>query len=241
MLFVSSNAGRITASPTRQALKLFGLRCANPTCVLLLVLFAGSVWAGADSPNPPQLDSAQSEAFRGWFVRIVAEQLRQGPTPRWAQRDCAGLVRFAAGEALRVHDAAWRKANGVANRSLPPELDLDQAQTTALRHRWRLHDGSFGPYVDALGLVQDNTRFVSRELNQARPGDLLFFDQGDDQHLMIWMGDRIAYHRGSATRTDNGLRAVSVPQLMNWKDTRWQPRLDNPNFIGLFRFSFLLR
>ena len=28
----------------------------------------------------------------------------------------------------------------------------------------------------------------------------MFYDQGDDQHLMIWMGRSIAYHTGSSTR-----------------------------------------
>ena len=52
--------------------------------------------------------------------------------------------------------------------------------------------------MNAIKLVQFNSRLVGRDLNQARPGDLMF-DQGDDQHLMIWMGRSIAYHTGSST------------------------------------------
>ena len=58
---------------------------------------------------------------------------------------------------------------------------------------------------------------------------------------MVWMGARIAYHTGTVTPDDNGLRTVDIKELTSWKDTRWQPKLDNPNFIGLFRFSFLSR
>jgi len=87
--------------------------------------------------------------------------------------------------------------------------------------------------------VQHNSRFVSRDVNQALPGDLLFFDQGDDQHLMIWLDSYIAYHTGLVEPTDSGLRAVSAPDLMRWKDSRWRPFDGNPNFAGVYRFNFL--
>ncbi|WP_140418970.1 DUF1175 family protein, partial [Enterobacter soli] len=48
-------------------------------------------------------------------------------------------------------------------------------------------------------------------------------------------------HTGSATKTDNGMRAVSLQQLMTWKDTRWILNDSNPNFIGIYRLNFLAR
>src|SRR2546426_5193338 len=54
---------------------------------------------------------------RAWMVRVVNEQLRQGPTPRWFHRDCAGLVRFAVSEALRSHDAKWLAARSEEHTS----------------------------------------------------------------------------------------------------------------------------
>ena len=197
--------------------------------------------------TPPKSDTEvlttkQSTAFRAWFVYIVDQQISQGPSPRWTQRDCAGLVRFAAMQALREHNAPWLKANGLhdaANASrLPPELDLDARQRT-LAERWTRIDGSVGAYASASALVLRNSNFVSRDVNEALPGDLLFFDQGDDQHLMIWLDRYIAYHTGTVTPTDNGLRAVPVSDLMQWKDSRWQPFDGNPNFVGIFRFNFL--
>lgn len=184
------------------------------------------------------LAPAQSRAFRAWMVRIVAAQLSAGPTPRWQQRDCAGLVRFAVAEALRDHDNRWKRANGLAGQPLPPEVELDAAQQ-ALRHRWRLADGSRSVYAGALELIQENTRFVGKDCNLALGGDLLFFDQGDAQHLMVWMGSFIAYHTGSESRSDNGLRAVALRDLMRWTDTRWHPTPHNPNFAGLYRLAFL--
>src|SRR6266487_3928245 len=88
-----------------------------PCTRLLAALAAAVLWsapAGAltGEPAPPvRLDPRQSTVLRAWVVRIVAEQLRQGPTPRWSHRDCAGLVRFAVREALRPHDAQWLHHN----------------------------------------------------------------------------------------------------------------------------------
>jgi uncharacterized protein YfaT (DUF1175 family) len=70
-------------------------------------------------------------------------------------------------------------------------------------------------------------------------GDLLFFDQGDSQHLMIWMGSFIAYHTGSETAGDNGLRSIALRDLLRWADTRWRPEQNNPNFAGVYRLDFL--
>jgi len=186
-----------------------------------------------------RLSQAQSRAFQAWMLRIISVQMEQGPSPRWQQRDCAGLVRFAVNEAFAPHDARWLRANGIASdRRLPPELDLDASQA-ALRNRWHQAGGGVGNYVNALALVEHNSRFIGKEIGQALPGDLLFFDQGDEQHLMVAMGTRIGYHTGTASATDNGLRTVDIQQLMNWKDTRWQPTPGNPNFAGVYRLSFL--
>ncbi|MDF5950671.1 DUF1175 family protein [Pseudomonas aeruginosa] len=83
---------------------------------LALLLLASGVARGEPAVT---LDPQQSQVFRAWFVRIAQEQLRQGPSPRWHQQDCAGLVRFAANEALKVHDGKWLRANGLSNRYLP--------------------------------------------------------------------------------------------------------------------------
>ncbi|XLZ69090.1 DUF1175 family protein [Massilia sp. SR12] len=186
-----------------------------------------------------RLSQEQSRAFQAWMLRIISAQVERGPSPRWQHRDCAGLVRFAVNEALSVHDAKWMRANGIASdRRLPPELNLTPQQA-ALRNRWVQGEGQVGHFVTALALVQHNSRFVAREISQALPGDLLFYDQGDEQHLMVWMGAHIAYHTGTVTPTDNGLRTVDIQQLTKWKDTRWQPASNNPNFAGVFRLSFL--
>ncbi|MEO6281478.1 DUF1175 family protein [Roseateles sp.] len=210
---------------------------------LLAGLIAGPVASRAAfavaTPTAPMLDRAQSQAFRDWFTLLIHTQIERGPTPRWTHRDCAGLVRFAVAETLREHDLDWKRANSMLGTRVPP--DIAKPQALALRNGWRRVDGSRDAYVGALELVQENTRFTGKELTQAQAGDLLFFDLGDEQHLMVWMGRYIAYHTGRSTPTDNGLRALRASQLLEWTDTRWRPAADNPNFSGLYRLSFLAR
>jgi uncharacterized protein YfaT (DUF1175 family) len=208
---------------------------------LALLAVPGPAVALTGEPAPEvRLSPRQSVVFRAWMVRIIEEQIRQGPTPRWFHRDCAGLVRFAVTEAARPHDARWLASNGMSARALPPETELDGRQQAWLRG-WTQLDGTRGPFATARVMIHRNTRFATKDLNLAEPGDLLFFDQGDDQHLMVWMGRYVAYHPGVETPTDSGLRAVTLDHLMRWKDTRWRPDPTNPNFVGVFRLAFLSR
>ena len=151
-----------------------------------------SASAATDAPDVPQvLTTVQSRAFRAWMVRIVSAKLNAGPTPRWTQRDCAGLVRFATAEALRDHDEKWKHANGLAGQAVPPEVQLTRAQQ-ALRNAWRLADGSVSAFADELELVQGNCRFRGKDCNLAQPGDLLFFisgRRGNVSHVGMYIGD----------------------------------------------------
>ncbi len=183
------------------------------------------------------MNAAQSRVVRAWIAQIILRQL-QSPSPRWQQRDCAGLVRFAVAESLREHDQHWRRANGLHGVPVPPEPLLTPAQS-GLRHRWQLADGSRAAWVGALELVQENTVFVARQWQRAQIADLFLYDQGDAQHLMVWMGGYLAYHTGSVSKRDDGLRSVPLRKLLSWQDTRWQPQADNPNFAGIYRLQFL--
>jgi len=231
-----------TAAQPDTARRLWLAHAASLIALASTTPVARALTATTTLPDPDAFSAPQSAAFRAWFARIVDQQLRRGPTPRWTQRDCAGLVRFAVGETLKPHDSKWLRANGMTSvadaSNMPPELQLSASQRT-IANRWTQLDGSTGAYASAIALIQRNCRFVSKDINQALPCDLLFFDQGDDQHLMIWLDRYVAYHTGTVTPTDTGLRAVAVSDLMQWKDSRWQPRDGNPNFVGVFRLDFL--
>jgi uncharacterized protein len=217
--------------------QVLALAAATPVST---ALHATNAWL-PPSWDGPVLDPQQSRQLRGWIVRLVSAQIRNGPTPRWSHRDCAGLLRFAVAESFRAHDLSWKRANGLLGLPLPPELSLDSAARDQLRNRWRLSDGSQAAYASALDIVQGNCAFRSKDWQRAQPADLLFFDHGDEQHLMVWMGQHVAYHTGSSSPQDNGLRAVNISALMQWRDTRWQPHKDNPNFAGIYRLAFLAR
>ena len=222
---------------------------------------AGALLADSTPLPANALDATQSGRFRAWMAFVIADQLRRGPSARWVQHDCASLVRFAVSEALREHDQRWRQANGYQGQALPLEVELRPEQRS-LRSGWTTLDGQRNAYVNAMALVQQNCRFLGRDDSVARRGDLLFFDQGDEQHLMVWLGNWIAYHNGqpdpvinpvpkspsgpgtggaTPSAANSGLRAITPADLIQWKDTRWRPLADNPNFAGYFRLAFLSR
>ena len=185
------------------------------------------------------LSLEESKVFRSWFIRIIAQQFISGPTPRWTNRDCAGLVRFATNEAFEIHDTKWLKANGIKPGNIPPDINLLEERRN-IKNSWsQIRELPDSPYATAITIIQANSKYVSKNINDAHPGDLIFYDQGMDQHLMIWMGNFIAYHTGRDSERETGLRAVKLKDLENWKDSRWRLTEENPNFIGIFRFSFL--
>lgn len=213
--------------------KLSGLVLISKFIFFILYSFA--------SKNP-DLPKTQHKAFREWVVLIAEDQISRGVNPRWFQQDCAGLIRFAVNEAFMKHDEKWRKANGFIGKPLPPELEISSEEKKILKS-WRGSDGKRTEFVRALPLIQQNTIFLGKSIERIEPGDLLFFDQGDEQHVMLWTGKRIVYHNGSRANSrssnDNGLRAVSINDLFKWPDVRWRPTTENPNFTGYYRFSFL--
>lgn len=211
--------------------------------VFLFLLFGTVCSQGAIAVEAKKLNAEQIKVFRSWIVTIVEDQVSRGANPRWNHRDCAGLLRFAVREALAEHNQNWRKANGFVGRPLPAELELTNSEREALK-LWKIEGGKSTDFARALPLIQQNADFIGKTIERIEPGDLLFFDQGDDQHLMVWTGRRIVYHTGQRAPSkkivkDLGLRAVTFKELMKISDSRWQPHADNPNFAGFYRLSFL--
>lgn len=189
------------------------------------------------------LSREQAKTFRSWIVTIVEDQVSRGPNPRWHHRDCAGLVRFAIRSALETHDTKWRKDNGFLGKPLPAEIELSPEERASLK-LWRTTAGERSDFVRAFALIQENAEFIGKTIERIEPGDLLFFDQGDEQHLMVWTGRRIVYHNGHRPRAgedrkDTGLRAATLRELMESPDSRWRPTTENPNFVGFYRLAFL--
>ena len=203
-------------------------------------------------PDAAELDSEEDRtAFREWFVRIAESQfLKRNMSWNGAERDCAGLIRYAYREALKRHDDEWLGRSGlVLDKNIPDIRKFHYPDVPVIGENiFRLREGSagdetaFGPFADAETLSKYTTSFVSRSLSDARQGDILFFrieGKGKVQyHSMIAAGTydgriMLIYHTGKKDiikRVDAGyLKGSGV----------FDPDAHNGKFLGVFRFRIL--
>jgi uncharacterized protein YfaT (DUF1175 family) len=209
------------------------------------------------------LDDRDRQAFRGWFTSIAESQFYK-PDPRWQQihRDCAGLLRFAYKEALRRHDASWQAGTAYLHRAANPDVArYNYPQVPIIGERlFRATPGTFrpedelqhdfSPAASARVLWELNTVFVSKTLDRAQPGDLLFFRDPQrhraPMHSMILLDrpergsqSRVVYHTGPDGDEPGEVRLVRLGDLDGHSDARWHVRPDNSNFLGFYRWKIL--
>ena len=230
---------------------------------------SGALSLDADSDGIPDSAELQSysdrENFRRWFTLISEAQFYR-LTPDWNtdQRDCAGLVRFAWREALRKHDRLWFQKMGPGYDVVASDVgryNLDNGPLGEKLFRINfgsykdgdLSNGYFSEFADARSLKNFNTRFISRDRQQARPGDLLFFHQPWVQkfpyHVMIYLGDSkvtaedsadwVVYHTGASPTDDGAVKKVRLSVLDQHPNRRWRPVENNSNFLGFYRLKIL--
>lgn len=224
-----------------------------------------------DSDNDGIPDSAElqsysdRENFRRWFTLIAEGQFyRQSLDWNAEQRDCSGLVRFAWREALRRHDRPWFQKMGPAYQAVAADVgryNLDNSPLGEKLFRTNfgsykegdLSSGSFSEFADARSLKSFNAKFISRDRQQARPGDLLFFYQPWVQkfpyHVMIYLGDAklsretstdwVVYHTGAAPTDEGSVKKVELSVLDQHPNRRWRPIESNSNFLGFYRLKIL--
>ncbi len=212
---------------------------------------------GDGTPDVLRLDDpADAAAFRSWFTFLAEAQFfrETSALPREIS-DCAGLIRYAYREALRPHDSAWAKASGLP---LVPAIGsvrkYEYPFTTWGAALFRVGPESLGEFADAGTLLRYNTHFVSRDLRQARPGDLIFFHQGDaamPYHSMIFSGASqienaagpfVVYHTGPLHEggpASGEVRRPSVEELLKHPDPSWHPVVENPHYLGVYRWNIL--
>ncbi|HJV48330.1 MAG TPA: DUF1175 family protein [Geothrix sp.] len=210
-----------------------------------------SVPASGASLRVALSEEGDREAFRTWFVALLEQQL-EAPSPAWeaAQRDCAGLLRFAFREALVPHTETWREH--VAFTTGAPGQD----PSPGFARDWR---GGFptpeGPQPFAKGAYLRRLSCVSlgRDLQLARPGDLIFFARGgaraQPDHVMAFVRPDVdgapvlLYHTGpegsGATSLPGEVRRVRLDDLLHHPDPDFRPLPENPAFLGLYRWRLL--
>jgi hypothetical protein len=204
------------------------------------------------------------ESFRSWFTWLAEMQFYK-LSDEWNpdQRDCAGLVRFAWREALRHHDRAWYQRMGENYQPIAADVSVKLGQEPLREKLFRtvpgtyttsdLAQGRFSEFADAQTLKTFNATFVSRDREQAKPGDLLFFYQPYVQkfpyHVMIFLGDAhfanedendwVVYHTGAAPENGGTVKKVRLAVLDQHPNKRWRPIVSNPNFLGFYRLKLL--
>jgi uncharacterized protein len=220
------------------------------------------------SPQQPGLpdwmvlhDPADRTAFRQWFTEM-AERAADDPPGQLPGEitDCASLLRYAYREALRQHDDKWYA--GLSVGTMPEMLSVQQwayPNTPLGLGLFRTRpgrymasdrtDGTFAQFADAKTLSGLNAHLVSRDLRQARPGDLIFYrlleldaHNESQYHSMVITGEYaewVVYHTGPINHGKGEMRRVLLADLLRHPDPRWRPEPANTNFLGVFRWDIL--
>jgi uncharacterized protein len=216
-------------------------------------------------PDTAELRSFNDrDSFRRWFTWIAEMQFYK-LSDEWntEQRDCAGLVRFAWRESLRKHDRAWYQRMGESYDPVAGDVSIDLTSEPLRGKLFRtvpgnystrdVADGKFSEFADAQTLKMFNVTFVSRDRQQAQPGDLLFFHQPWVQrfpyHVMVFLGeprlasenarDWVVYHTGASPQDAGEVKKVRLSVLDHHPNKRWRPLPNNPNFLGFYRLKIL--
>jgi uncharacterized protein len=217
------------------------------------------------TPDFLRLHSTQDrQAFRAWFISIAEHQADQPAQLPPEINDCAALLRFAYREALHVHDESWLSAHALES-SAPSIRQYAYPLTPLGANLFRvrpgpffsadLDNGSFAQFADAQTLMQDNTYLVGRDLRLARPGDLIFYRQLEQDspydvpgtpryhspfHSMIFCGERgVVYHTGPINHGKGEMRRLQLSDLLHHPDARWRPLNENANFLWFYRWNIL--
>nr|WP_320131190.1 DUF1175 family protein [uncultured Holophaga sp.] len=203
--------------------------------------------AGGFGPALPE--QGDREAFRTWFVAILEQQL-DGPSPAWepAQRDCAGLLRFAFREAWGPHTEAWRDRTGFRGGSVASDPPLEMGGPW--RRAFPTPEG-WSPFAKGAFLRRLACMPIGRDPVRARPGDLVFFARGGahatPDHAMAFVRPDVdgqpvlLYHTGPEGNGAGGeVRRVRLDELLHHPDPDFRPLPENPAFLGVYRWKVLI-
>lgn len=207
---------------------------------------------GSASDDLAYLSPADELAMRTAVTGIALQQV-SSPSPLWqpAQRDCAGLIRFAFYEALRDRTIDQRRLLGLPGRLHVPEVSFGARRGFPYYPDiWQVTSENVPPralyraFADAEALTSFNFRLKSRQSADARPGDLFVFRRefagAEPYHLMLFAGGRpqpvVVYHNGER-REGAAVRVVALDELARAADASWIPRADNPFFLGVYEWK----
>ncbi len=243
------------------------IKSAFLTVGLLMSLFAtaklenGNGFNNLDSdldgyPDIVEITStADRKAFLDWFAAIAEAQYTKISLdwdPKY--QDCSGLLRYAFIESLKPKTASWYTKFDYLPVTLPPVQSLNYPLPKLSRSTFRISAGSYqvddirNGYLVGLAssaeLMHHATVPLGRTLAQVERGDLLFFAhplaEGSGYHSMVYLGNNmIVYHTGLTPSEGGEVRLLSLDTLSRHPDKHWHPKLENPHFLGFFRWKIV--
>ncbi len=230
--------------------------------ILAALLLCGAALAlseqdttGSGFPDATRISSsAEQRAFRLWFAAI-AESQYTAQSPAWEHLDCSGLLRFAYVQALAPKTADWFAQFPFLN---PPPVPAPESPGYPMpfisRSVFRIAPGAYRQGDVEAGrlvgmattyeLMRYNSDFLGRVPAAAERGDLMFFShplaEGSGYHSMVYLGDgMVVYHTGAAPEEGGEVRLLSLATLSRHPDPSWHPTIDNPHFLGFFRWRII--
>ncbi len=146
--------------------------------------------------------------FRRWFCAVGESQVYE-KNRRWADinNDCAGLIRFAYSEALKIHNARFFSGYSALVNPANPDIKKYNYPDVPLlgENIFRTNDGAFNiddtkigelnfsPSATAGHLLLYNVVSLEKGGEGALPGDLIFYFNPDNPkmpyHVMIFLGE----------------------------------------------------
>jgi hypothetical protein len=207
-------------------------------------------------------EPADEDAFRRWFAFLAESQFFSPSKVAEEVGDCAALVRFAGREALRHHDGPWAATLALPRLpSIPAVRQYEYPHTPLGASIFRtregrfaasdLRDGTFAEFADADSLRRFNMHLISRRVEDARMGDVLFFRQSSQQspfHAMIFLERSqlddvheplVVYHTGAIGKEPGEIRRHTLREMLDYPDARWRPTPQNRAFLGVYRWNIL--
>lgn len=198
----------------------------------------------------PVLAGSDRAAFLAWFTWLseATYYMLPGALPREVH-DCSGLLRFAFREALREHTVEWAHSFNLPDFPPLPELRKPNRQPEV----FLTAGGVRREFADAENLMRYNCHAVSRDIDAAAHGDLLFYRQwtaSQSWHSMVFLrrsafdsgrGHRLVYHTGPQGGRAGEVRRPTLAELLAHPEPRWRPLVANSNFLGVFRWNILER
>ncbi|MDV6375432.1 DUF1175 family protein [Deinococcus arenicola] len=235
-------------------------------CVLVCLVLGGGV-AQSPAQNPPpsaadhdrdgypdaaELVGQDRVNFADWFAAI-AESQYYGMNADWkaGDRDCGGLLRYAFINALMPHDSAWfAKFKYLPRPNRDPVQAFSYPMPIISRSVFRVAGGAYQAGDIQAGKLVGRTTVqylstysmvrVSREMTQAKRGDMLIFIRPGlrSYHSMVYLGgSKVVYHTGASPAEGGEVRLLTVQSLLRHAERAFHPAGSNPNFLGVYRWK----